>query len=238
MREVFLNGSAGKIEGKYYHNKDVNAPLALILHPHPQYGGSMDNKIVYNLYNIFINNGFSVLRINFRGVGKSTGSFDKGVGELNDGATAADWLQNNNPSIAPFWVAGFSFGAWIAMQLVMRRPEIEGFIAVSPPANKYDFSFLSPCPIPGLIVQGDNDSISDECVVSQLASKLKNSIKSEYMQYCVIEKADHFFRDHIDTFYQVVDSYIKSRLLFASNQPSNIVHRKMKHRVIMQDEPV
>ncbi|KJV66030.1 MULTISPECIES: alpha/beta hydrolase [Ehrlichia] len=240
MREIFFNGAVGKIEGKYHHNKTLGAPLALIFHPHPQYGGNMDNKIVYNLYNIFANNGFSVLRINFRGVGKSSGNFEKGIGELSDGAAAADWLQNNNVASAPFWVAGFSFGAWVAMQLMMRRPEVEGFIAVSPPANKYDFSFLSPCPVPGLIVQGDQDSISDEAAVSQLAARLSNSIKSEYMQYYVIEKADHFFRDHMDKFNEIVDNYIKFRLSESvDSRKKGIIQKKIKQRrVVMHDDPV
>ncbi|MGN7678260.1 MAG: alpha/beta hydrolase [Anaplasma sp.] len=212
MREVFFNGPAGKIEGRYSGSRDADAPSVLILHPHPQYGGSMDNKVVYNLYRVFAMNGFSVLRINFRGIGKSAGVFDKGVGELSDAAAAADWLQSNSPSISSFWVAGFSFGAWVAMQLMMRRPEVDGFVAVSPPANRYDFSFLSPCPVPGLIIQGDNDSIAEEAAVSQLASRLGASIKSEYMQYCVVERADHFFRDHIGQLNKVVDAYVKSRL--------------------------
>ncbi|SBO13730.1 Alpha/beta hydrolase family protein [Anaplasma phagocytophilum] len=223
MREVFFNGSAGKIEGRYTGGRDADAPLVLILHPHPQYGGCMDNKIVYNLYKVFANNGFSVLRINFRGIGKSAGVFDKGVGELSDAAAAADWLQNNSPVVSSFWVAGFSFGAWVAMQLMMRRPEVEGFVAVSPPANRYDFSFLSPCPVPGLIIQGDNDSIAEESAVSQLAARLSASIKSEHMQYCIIEKADHFFRDYMDQLNQVVDTYIKSRM---SGKDSIVTARK------------
>ncbi|WP_169193211.1 alpha/beta hydrolase [Anaplasma platys] len=213
MREVFFNGSAGKIEGRFTSGRDANAPLVLILHPHPQYGGSMDNKIVYNLYKVFAENGFSVLRINFRGIGKSAGVFDKGVGELSDAAAAADWLQNNSPAVSSFWVAGFSFGAWVAMQLMMRRPEVDGFVAVSPPANRYDFSFLSPCPVPGLIIQGDNDSIAEESSVSQLAARLGASIKSEFMQYCVIENADHFFRDYTEQLGKVVDAYLKARIL-------------------------
>ncbi|MFV9839075.1 MAG: alpha/beta hydrolase [Aaplasma endosymbiont of Hyalomma asiaticum] len=234
MREVFFNGSAGKIEGRYTGGTDVNSPLVLILHPHPQYGGSMDNKVVYNLYKVFASNGFSVLRINFRGIGKSAGVFDKGIGELSDAAAAADWLQNNSPAVSSFWVAGFSFGAWVAMQLMMRRPEVEGFVAVSPPANRYDFSFLSPCPVPGLIVQGDNDSIAEESSVSQLAARLSASIKSDHMKYCVIEKADHFFRDYVDQLNRVVDSYIKSRVTGESLVVSTKKVGRMKRPVFAE----
>ncbi len=74
-------------------------------------------------------------------------------GELTDAAVAIDWLQEHNSNNVPIWVVGFSFGAWVAMQLTMRRPEIVSFVALSLPATKYDFSFLSPCPVPGLIIQ-------------------------------------------------------------------------------------
>ncbi|HEY8351277.1 MAG TPA: alpha/beta hydrolase, partial [Sphingomonadales bacterium] len=145
MPEVIFNGPEGRLEGRYHPSKKENAPIALVLHPHPQYGGTMNNKVVYYLYHSFVHRGFSVLRFNFRGVGRSQGSFDNGVGELSDAAAALDWLQNYNRDASTCWVAGFSFGAWIGMQLLMRRPEIEGFIAVSPPANMYDFTFLAPC---------------------------------------------------------------------------------------------
>ena len=101
-----------------------------------------------------------MLRFNFRGVGRSQGYFDNGPGELSDAASALDWLQTvrtRTPSSC--WIAGVSFGTWIAMQLLMRRPEVEGFICVAPPANLYDFSFLAPCPSSGLMVNGDKDRV-------------------------------------------------------------------------------
>ena len=154
MPEVILNGPAGRLEGRYHH-EPADSPIALILHPHPQFGGTMNNPIVYHLYYAFARRGCSVLRMNFRGVGRSQGLFDNGPGELSDAATALDWLQVYNPEARSCWIAGVSFGAWISMQLLMRRPEIAGFISVAPPANLYDFSFLAPCPSSGLIVNGD-----------------------------------------------------------------------------------
>ena len=97
----------------------------------------MNNKIAYSIYKNLVNNGFSVLRFNFRGVGKSQGKFDDGIGELADATTAMDWLQDQNQNSSIFWVAGFSFGSWIALQLLMRRPEIMSFITVSPPATRF-----------------------------------------------------------------------------------------------------
>ena len=157
MPEVNISGPSGRIEARYHHERGPNAPVALILHPHPQFGGTMNNQVVYHLYYAFQRRGFSVLRFNFRGVGRSEGLFDNGPGELADAATALDWLQAYNPDAQTCWIAGVSFGAWIAMQLLMRRPEIEGFISVAPPANLYDFTFLAPCPSSGLMVNGAKD---------------------------------------------------------------------------------
>ena len=119
----------------------------------------MNNQVVYSLYYTFAQRGFSVLRFNFRGVGRSQGFWDGGPGELADAASALDWLQIVKPDAKYCWIAGVSFGTWIAMQLLMRRPEIDGFICVAPPSNLYDFSFLAPCPSSGLMINGDKDRV-------------------------------------------------------------------------------
>ena len=147
MPEVIFNGPEGRLEGRYHHSKNSSAPVALLLHPHPQHGGTMNNRVVYILYQAFVKRGFSAMRFNFRGVGRSQGVFDNGQGELSDAASALDWMQVQNPNTKSCWIGGFSFGAWVAMQLMMRRPEIDGFVSVAPPANIHDFSFLAPCPL-------------------------------------------------------------------------------------------
>src|SRR5918999_1628738 len=139
MPELIINGPECRLEGRYHISKQPSAPIALMLHPHPQHGGTMNNKVVYTLFHAFARQGFSVLRFNFRGVGRSQGSFDRGEGELSDAASALDWLQTYNPNARTCWIAGFSFGAWICMQLLMRRPEIGGFVSVAPPPNMDDF---------------------------------------------------------------------------------------------------
>ena len=149
MPEVIINGPDGRLECKYQPGREPNAPIALMLHPHPRHGGTMNNKVVYTLYQIFLRRGFACMRFNFRGVGRSQGSFARGEGELSDAAAALDWLQGYNENASQCWIAGFSFGAWIGMQLLMRRPEITSFVSVAPPANMYDFSFLAPCPSSG-----------------------------------------------------------------------------------------
>ncbi len=217
MPEVLVNGPEGRIEARYRHGRTPDAPIALILHPHPQHGGTMNNRVVYTLYQIFAAYGFSVLRFNFRGVGRSQGSFDNGIGELSDAAAALDWLQNFNQNARSCWIGGFSFGAWIAMQVLMRRPEINGFITVAPPANMYDFTFLAPCPSSGLIVHGSRDELVPEPTVAKLAEKLSQQ-RGITIDYQVIEGANHFFIDHLDRFTECVGGYLRRRLAEADGK--------------------
>ena len=211
MPEIIFNGPSGRLEGRYFHNNNPKSPVALVLHPHPLHGGTMNNKVSYNIFKAFVNNGFSVLRFNYRGVGKSQGKYDDGIGELTDATVAMDWLQSQNPGANIYWIGGFSFGAWIAMQLLMRRPEIMGFVAVSPPANNYDFSFLSPCAVSGLMLQGNKDTIVPEEHVAKLADKLAAQ-KNIEIDYQVIPEADHFFRDKIDILEKLLNEYIEQRV--------------------------
>ena len=173
VKEILFTGPDGRLVGKYKKGQSLNPPVALLLHPHPLYGGTMNNPIVMELYNIFDSLGFSTFRFNFRGVGKSEGKFDNGLGELADAAAALDWVQRQNPNTNQCWVSGFSFGAVICMQLLMRRPEITRFISVSPQPNLYDFNFLAPCPASGLIVHGKKDEIAPLDDVQKLAQKLQ-----------------------------------------------------------------
>jgi len=192
MPEVIFNGPAGRLEGRYQPSTEKNAPIAVILHPHPQFKGNMNNKIVYDLFYLFQERNFTTLRFNFRGIGRSQGEFDYGTGELSDAAAALDWIQSLHPDSKSCWVAGYSFGAWIGMQLLMRRPEIEGFIAVAPQPNLYDFGFLAPCPSSGLIIHGDADKVAPVKDVQALADKL-NMQKGIAITREVIAGANHFF---------------------------------------------
>jgi hypothetical protein len=211
MPEVIFNGSDGRLEGRYVHGEGPTPPLALILHPHPQHNGTMNNRIVYSLFHIFVRRGFSTLRFNFRGVGRSQGLFDHGQGELRDAAAALDWMQQHNPNSSGCWVAGFSFGAWIAMQLLMRRPEIHGFICASLPANMYDFGFLAPCPASGLIVHGDRDSVTSTESVTKLVTKLSQQ-RGITIDFETIEGSDHYFSRHLSEFEPICEAYLDKRL--------------------------
>lgn len=211
MPEVIINGPEGRIEGRYQHSRQPNAPIALLLHPHPQHGGTMNNRIVYSLFRAFSRRGFSVLRFNFRGVGRSQGSFSRGEGELADAASAVDWLQTYNPNASTCWVGGFSFGAWIGMQLLMRRPEIDRFISIAPPASSHDFTFLAPCPSSGLIVQGDQDDLVPHESVQKLVNKLSHQ-RDIKIDYRLIPGANHFFNEHMTELEAAVENYLDLHL--------------------------
>ena len=211
MPEVVLTGAAGRLEGRYSPGKRDNAPIALILHPHPKAGGHMNNPVSVQLYQLFMKRGFSVLRFNFRGVGRSQGEFDSGIGELADAATALDWLQTANPSASQCWVAGYQFGAWIGMQLLMRRPETDGFISVSPPTNLYDFSFLAPCPASGLILHGSNDGVAAPNEVERVVAKLRTQ-KGITIAYELVDGANHYWSEHLSAVEERVGAYLDKRL--------------------------
>jgi uncharacterized protein len=211
MPEVVLTGAAGRIEGRYSPGKRENAPIALILHPHPRAGGHMNHPVAVQMYHLFMKRGFSTLRFNFRGVGRSQGEFDGGIGELADAATALDWLQATNPTATQCWVAGYSFGAWVSMQLLMRRPETDGFITVSPPANMYDFSFLAPCPASGLFLHGTADTVVPHLEVERVVTKLRSQ-KGIVIDYELIEGATHFWAENLPDVEKHVGEYLDKRL--------------------------
>ncbi|MGL6044392.1 MAG: alpha/beta hydrolase [Sandaracinobacteroides sp.] len=212
MPEVIFPGPEGRLQGRYQPAGKIRPPVAIILHPHPHSGGTMNNGITLALYQMFVKRGFATLRFNFRGVGRSEGVFDNGIGELSDAASALDWLQAMNPESAGTWVAGYSFGALVGMQLLMRRPEVKGFISIAPPANLYDFGFLAPCPSSGIIVQGTGDEVVSEPQVQKLVDKLKTQ-KHITIDYEKIEGANHHFAAEMDEMMGLVERYLDRRLL-------------------------
>ena len=212
MPEVVLTGAAGRIEGRYSAGKSETAPIALILHPHPRAGGQMNHPVAVQLFHLFMKRGFSTLRFNFRGVGRSQGYFDNGPGELSDAASALDWLQLQNQDSSCCWIAGVSFGTWIAMQLLMRRPEVDSFICVGPPANLYDFSFLAPCPSSGLLVNGDKDRVVPTASVAEMAvkTKVQRGIK---LEHAIVPGANHFFENKTEDLVKVVGEYVDQQMV-------------------------
>jgi len=208
--EIFIPGPSGRIQAKYYKSKKAGSPVALILHPHPQYGGTMNNRIVQETYNCFYKNNFSIIKINFRGVGKSDGIFDNGQGELSDAAAALDWIEKENPGYGQCWVSGFSFGALICMQLIMRRPEVNKFVTISPQPNVYDFTFLAPCPISGLIIYGKNDELVQVDSILNLKKRLTIQ-KNIDVKFEAIPNSNHFYKGKEKELSTIIESYIKDK---------------------------
>ena len=211
MPSVIFPGPEGRLEGRFSPPRRPRAPVAMILHPHPHSGGTMNDRITQHLYKTFVDRGFATLRFNFRGVGRSQGSFDNGVGELSDAASALDWVQSIHPESQTTWVAGVSFGALIGMQLLMRRPEIRGFISVSAPASMYDFTFLAPCPASGIFIHGAQDTVVPPPSVGKLVEKLRTQ-RHITIHHEEIPRANHFFENEMDDLTGSVNNYLNFRL--------------------------
>jgi alpha/beta superfamily hydrolase len=207
MPEVIINGPEGRLEARYMPAADPTAPLALILHPEPNRGGNMNNRVSLAMYKNFQDRGFHVMRFNFRGVGRSKGIYNNGEGELSDAATALDWIEAQCPNARSCWVAGFSFGAWIGMQLMMRRPEVQGFVAVTPPATDKDFTFLAPCPSSGVILHGDADTVVPTEAVSRLVDRIQTQ-RGVKVDLRFINDANHFFTSHLDELMEEMGNYL------------------------------
>ena len=161
MPEVLFNGPAGRLEGRYQPAADKNAPIAIVLHPPPEIWRYNEQPagaraVLHVRQQRFYHTSLQLSRCwQF-----SKAILTTGHGELSDAAAALDWVQRLHPDSTGCWIAGFSFGSWIGMQLLMRRPEIEGFMSVAPQPNIYDFAFLAPCPSSGLIIHGEEDRVS------------------------------------------------------------------------------
>ena len=130
---------------------------------------------------------------------------------MSDAAAALDWAQAINPEARACWIAGISFGAWIGMQLLMRRPEIEGFISVAAPANRFDFSFLAPCPSSGLFIHGAQDRVAPVKDVMSVIEKVKTQ-RGIQLEHAVIDGANHFFENKTEDLMEIVNAYLDKRL--------------------------
>ena len=206
--EVFIPGPSGRLEAKYFKNSKRGSPIAIVLQPHPQFGGSMENRVVHEAFNVFIKNGFSVIKLNFRGVGKSEGTFDNGQGELSDAAAALDWIERENQDYSQCWVSGFSFGSLICMQLIMRRPEVTKFVAIAPQPNVYDFTFLAPCPTSGQIIFAEKDELVPKDSINTLNNRLKSQ-KGIEVNFSEIKSANHFFKGKEEELRKIMNLYVE-----------------------------
>jgi alpha/beta superfamily hydrolase len=208
-----IPGPEGSLEANY-HCSPMNprAPTVILMSPHPEQEGTMDHAVVQALFRAFARLEFNILRFNFRGSGKSQGTFTNGEGEVSDAAACLDWMQSKNPHPAQCWVAGFSFGAYVALQLLMRRPECHSFVAISPLANMYDFNFLAPCPAPGLVVHGDMDEATPKESVIRLVHQLSMQKRGHKIALNLIPGADHNYSNHLRAMETCVQEYVRSKL--------------------------
>lgn len=179
--EAILKGPRGPIRG-----------VALVLHPHPLFGGTMHNKVVFRAATALNDAGLLTLRINFRGVGQSTGEHDEGRGEREDVRAGLGYLAENYPG-QEITLCGFSFGARVGLEVGFVDERVARLISIGTPVDKYDFSFLEQCRKPILFVQGDRDEFGDVERLRDLVAKIKAPVELQ-----IIKGAGHFFEDQLD----------------------------------------
>jgi alpha/beta superfamily hydrolase len=206
-QNFFLEGPAGRLEAILWTPARSDSPLlaAVICHPHPLFGGTMHNKVVYNAAKTMDALGIPVLRFNFRGAGVSAGEHDKGRGELGDVQAALDHLAAQFPGI-PLLLAGFSFGSVVGLRAGCRDPRVSELIGIGIPVNSSDFSFLADCPKPKLFVHGSNDKFGARKKVEETVAALTGENR-----LVVVEDADHFFAGHLDEFNAAIANWLTER---------------------------
>jgi hypothetical protein len=183
---------------------------ALVLHPHPLGGGTMHNKVVFRAAAALNDAGLVTLRINFRGVGQSTGEHDEGRGEQDDVRAGLDYLAAQHPQLR-LALCGFSFGARVGLDVGIKDDRVQYLIGIGTPLDKYDFSFLEACRKPLLLVHGEHDEYGDVEQVRDLAAKLE---KHTHVQLVVIPGAAHFFENGLDELKRAIRDWINEQLSY------------------------
>jgi uncharacterized protein len=206
---LFIPVAHGHLEAILKEPRDRPARgVALVLHPHPLGGGTMHNKVVFRAASGLNDAGLTTLRINFRGVGQSSGEHDEGRGELDDVRVGLDYLATNYPGI-PTTLCGFSFGARVGLEVGISDSRVVNLISIGTPVDKYDFSFLLACRKPILFVHGNRDEFGDATQLRRLAEQLEGRTDVELR---VIEGADHFFAGHLDELKLTITEWITRQL--------------------------
>ncbi len=195
----------GHLEAIYRPEHDRAERVALVLHPHPQHGGTMHNKVVSRAARALQQAGLETLRFNFRGVGQSTGSFDEGRGEAEDARIALDYLLEHQPQAREVIIAGFSFGAAIGLRVGCTDGRVDRLISIGTPARFYDLSFLSSCNKPKLFIHGTEDEIAPLAPLERLLEALA---PDQDLRLVRIEGAGHFFDDQLDELMQAIADFV------------------------------
>lgn len=216
---LFIRAPHGRLEAILKEPKAHPRGTALVLHPHPLGGGTMHNKVAFRVAAALNEPGLVTLRVNFRGVGQSTGTHDEGRGEQDDARRALDYLGEHYPS-QPMTLAGFSFGAYVGLQLGIRDVRVRNLISIGTPVDKYDFGFLSDCRKPILFVHGEHDEFGAVERIRALVDDLKQEADGDddsQVQLSVIPGAGHFFDESLDELKLKISEWMKRRLELASS---------------------
>ncbi|MFB6356403.1 MAG: alpha/beta hydrolase [bacterium] len=204
MTSLTIPVEHGQLEAILKQPDDSPTGAALVCHPHPEHGGNMHNKVVYNTAKALRDLGFSVVRFNFRGVGASTGEYDQGLGELEDAESVYDWMKQRHPEV-PFIIGGFSFGSFIGLSVAERKPDVDAAIGVGLPLEMYDFSFLHEFDRPTLLIQGEHDEFAS---FNELATFLTG--KNKQITLRKIEGGDHFLKERYSSLKTVIMNWMST----------------------------
>jgi len=182
--------------------------VALVLHPHPLGGGTMHNKVVFRAAAALNDAGLITLRINFRGVGQSTGKHDEGRGERDDVRAGLDYLSSNYSNLSTT-LCGFSFGARVGLEVGISDQRVRYLIGIGTPVNKYDFEFLEACRKPLLLVHGEHDEFGASDQLQQMAADLEQLTP---VRLVIIPGAGHFFENKLDELKRAITEWITAQL--------------------------
>jgi uncharacterized protein len=212
IRSLFLEGPAGRLEALLNAGAENATHAAVVCHPHPLFGGTLHNKVVFHTMKALNSFGFPVLRFNFRGTGLSQGEHDHGIGEVDDVRTALDWLDSEFH--LPLIFAGFSFGAAIGLRAACADSRVRATIGLGVPvvpvaadaeeARVYTYEFLHTCPKPKLFVSGARDQFGPKAKLEALFAALPAPKK-----LVVIEGGDHFFEGRLRELREAIESWVK-----------------------------
>jgi uncharacterized protein len=200
--------------------QDTPIGVALVLHPHPLGGGTMHNKVVFRAAAALNDAGLTTLRINFRGVGQSTGEHDEGRGEQDDARAGLDYLSQHYPE-RRMLLCGFSFGARVGLHVGIIDSRVSYLIGIGTPLSKYDFGFLSLCRKPLLLVHGEQDEFGDVQRVRELVARVEENTP---VRLVVVPDTGHFFDGHLDELRRAITDWTVEQFR-ASPQPG-IKHRQ------------
>jgi uncharacterized protein len=210
IRSLFLDGLAGRLEALLNAGAENATYAALVAHPHPLYGGTLHNKVVFHTMKALNSFGYPVLRFNFRGAGLSQGEHDHGNGEVEDVRTALNWMEHEFR--LPLIFAGFSFGAAVGLRAACPDVRVKALVGLGLPVaaiddRVYDFDFLKSCTKPKLFVSGDRDQFGPRAKLEAVVQALP-----EPKKLVIIEGADHFFEGRLRELRDAIESWIKQRI--------------------------